>query len=120
MLEILRGHPQEALAAARQEPPGIYREIAEAQALQVAGPASTADAALAQLIKKRADLAAYQIAEVYTLRKDTDQAFAWLRRARSNGDAGVLSLLTDPLLAPLKKDPRFAAFARQAGLPAPH
>ena len=120
VLEILRGNPQAALAAARQEPPGPFHEIAETQALQVAGPAAAADAALAQLIKQRADFAGYQIAEVYALRKDPDQTFAWLERARSNGDAGVLSMLTDPLLAPLKQDPRFAAFARKVGLPVPN
>ena len=120
VVEILRGRPQAAMAAARQEPPGVYREIAEAQALQVAGPAPAADAALARMITQRADVLAYQIAEIYALRKDPDQAFAWLERARRNNDGGVVGLLTDPLLAPLKKDPRFAAFAREVGLPAPH
>ncbi len=119
VLEILRGRPQTALAAARREPPGPYREFAEALALQVAGPAPAADAALAGLIKRQAGLLAYQVAEIYALRKDPDQAFAWLERARSNNDGGVGDLLTDPLLAPLKKDPRYAAFAREIGLPTP-
>ena len=119
LLEIVRGRPQAALAAARREPVGPYREFAETLALQVAGSSDAADSALSQLIKQRSEILAYQIAEIYALRKDPDQAFAWLERARRNNDGGVVGMLTDPLLAPLKKDPRFAAFAREVGLPAP-
>lgn len=54
VLEIVRGRPQAALAAARQEPPGLYREQAEALALQLAGPAPAADAALERMITQRA------------------------------------------------------------------
>ncbi|MEO8161754.1 MAG: hypothetical protein ABI588_10070, partial [Arenimonas sp.] len=119
VLEILRGRPQAALVAARQEQPGPWREIAETQALQVAGRPAAADAALAQLVAKRSDFAAYQIAQVYALRHDADQTFAWLQRAHAAGDPGVLGLLTDPLLAPFRKDPRFAELTRKLGLPSP-
>lgn len=119
MLEILRGRPQAALVAARLEPPGVGREIAQTLALQVAGRPAAADAALAQLIATRSEIAAYNIAEAYALRNDADQMFAWLQRAHAVNDSGIRSLLSDPLLAPFRKDPRFAAFAREVGLPAP-
>ena len=119
LLEIARGNPEAALAVARSMAPGPYRAIAETQALQVVGPTDAADAALARLIKEWGDFAAYQIAEAYALRKDPDQAFAWLERAHANRDPGLLGLLTDPLLRPLKSDKRYAAFVREVGLPDP-
>jgi TolB-like protein/Flp pilus assembly protein TadD len=77
-----------------------------------------ADAALAQLTAKFADTAAYQIAEVHAYRGDRDRAFEWLERARQQRDGGILGLQTDPLMANLRTDPRWAAFLRQLGLAA--
>lgn len=56
---------------------------------------------------------------MYALRKQPDQAFAWLERARANNDPGISNLLTDPFLLAYKDDPRFAAFCRKVGLPFP-
>ena len=60
---------------------------------------------------------AYQIAEVYGLRKQPDDVFAWLDRAWANRDPGIDRLLTDPFILPYKSDPRFAAFCKKVGLP---
>lgn len=61
--------------------------------------------------------AAYQIAEVYAVRKDPDAMFEWLDRAWSNRDPGISYLLGDPLILRYRDDPRFAAFCNKAGLP---
>ena len=53
------------------------------------------DAALAQLISKFGETAAYQIADVYGYRSDKDRAFEWLERARQQRDAGLPGLRTD-------------------------
>ena len=53
------------------------------------------DAALAELIAKLGEIAAYQIAEVYAYRNDKDQAFEWLERARRQRDPGLASLRKD-------------------------
>jgi hypothetical protein len=45
--------------------------------------------------------------------------FEWLERARMQRDPGLESLLMSPLLRRHLHDPRFAAFARSIGLPAP-
>ena len=75
-----------------------------------------ADAALAELVAKCADTAAYQIAEVYAYRGDRDRAFQWLERARVQRDGGIVGLIFDPLLANLKGDPRWDAFLVKVGL----
>jgi len=60
---------------------------------------------------------AYQIAEIYALRRDPDHVFKWLERANQNRDPGIGLLLTDPPVLRYKKDPRFAAFCKEVGLP---
>jgi serine/threonine-protein kinase len=117
VIEILRGDPAAALAAARKEPPGIWHDIAMTLALQVGPDHAAADAALDVLSKQHADDAAYQIAEAYALRNDPEATFRWLERAWSNRDGGVFLLLSDPLILRYKDDPRFAAFAAKVGLP---
>jgi TolB-like protein/Flp pilus assembly protein TadD len=119
IIEVQRRHAQAALEAAQQEPPGLFRDQALALARQIGGDPIAADATLRALIEKDADTAAYQIAEVYALRNDSDKAFEWLDRAMSNRDSGVAALLYDPLILRYKDDPRFAAFCRKVGLRAP-
>ena len=74
------------------------------------------DAALTELIKNEADLAAFQIAEGYAYRGDKDKAFEWLERARGQRDPGLGTLRKDPLLENLRNDPRWDAFLRKMGL----
>jgi len=119
IIEILRGDASAALRAAQMEPPGVWGDTALALAQQISGNRAAADAALKNLINKQTDNAPYQIAEVYALRKDPDQMFAWLERAWTSRDPGISSLLYDPLLLRYKDDPRFAAFCKKVGLPVP-
>jgi tetratricopeptide (TPR) repeat protein len=104
MLEIERGDAKAALAAARQEPAGVWRIVAQAFALQA-------------LIDTLDGQAAYQIAEVYALRRDPDKTFEWLDRAWAVRDPGVSLLLYDPFILRYRDDPRFAAYCSKVGLP---
>jgi TolB-like protein/Flp pilus assembly protein TadD len=117
MLEIERGDAKAALAAARQEPAGVWRIVAQAFALQVGDDRAAADAALQALIDTMDGQAAYQIAEVYALRRDPDKTFEWLDRAWAVRDPGISLLLYDPFILRYQDDPRFAAYCRQIGLP---
>jgi TolB-like protein/Flp pilus assembly protein TadD len=119
VIEIQRGNAQAALAAARAEPPGPWQDTALAFARQIGTDRSAADAARKTLVEKWAGVAPFQIAEVYALRNDAKATFEWLDRAWSSRDAGVGLLLFDPFILRFKDDPRFAAFCRKVGLPAP-
>jgi TolB-like protein/Tfp pilus assembly protein PilF len=119
MIAIQRADPKAALAAAEQEPAGDWRDIALAMAHQIGSDHAAADAALKDLIDKHAQVAAYNIAEVYALRNDADKTFEWLARAWSNRDPGITSLLNDPFILRYRDDPRFAAFLSKVGLPVP-
>lgn len=118
VIEILDGKPKAALAAARQEPPGIWHDLAMALALQVGPDRAAADAALKKLTAGDSGSAgAYQVAEVYALRGDAGNTFKWLDRAWANRDPGISMLLFDPLILRYRNDPRFAAFCNKVGLP---
>ena len=118
-IEIQRGNADAALAAAQQEPPGVWQDVALALARQIGVDRSAADSAVRTLIAKDAGTSAYQIAEVYALRGDANETFVWLERAWTSRDPGIATLLFDPFILRYKDDPRFAAFCRKVGLPTP-
>jgi adenylate cyclase len=74
------------------------------------------DAALNELLKNEAELAAFQIAEAYAYRGDKDRAFEWLERARRQRDPGLGNLRKDPLFESLYHDPRWNTFLHTMGL----
>ncbi len=119
LAELSRGDTAAAETAAKAIPPGFWHEFARAAVLQTGTDRVAADAALKDIMHTSADTGAYQIAQLYALRKDADGMFHWLDRAWINRDAGIQRLLTDPILLRYKDDPRFAAYCRKVGLPVP-
>ena len=119
IVQVVRGETRPALATAQQTPKDGWRDFALALAMQPGLDRAAADHALKTLIENEAESMSYQIAEVYGLRKDPDNMFAWLDHAWDNRDSGIHRLLTDPFILPYRDDPRFAAFCRKAGLPIP-
>jgi len=76
--------------------------------------------ARAELTRIRAywgDAAPYQYAEIYAQWGDKSKALASLETAMRLRDAGLVYLKTDPLLDPLRKEPRFQAIARALKFP---
>jgi TolB-like protein len=118
-IQIQRGDAQAALAAAQQEPPGPFHDIALTAARQIGKDRAVANDALRTLIGKYANDYPYEFAEVYALRNDANATFEWLDRAWSNRDASIAVLLSDPVILRFKDDPRFAAYCRKVGLPVP-
>jgi serine/threonine-protein kinase len=82
-------------------------------AFHALGRRSEADAALAALKGKFADVAAFQIAEVHAFRGEVDLAFEWLERAYDQRDGGLSDIKFDRLLQRLVGDPRYKAFLRK-------
>jgi serine/threonine-protein kinase len=114
---IHRGDGEAALREAQLEPNEGFRHFELALAHYARRDRPAADAALAELIAKDRDVLAYQIAEVYAWRGETDKAFEWLQVSFDNHDTGMLSLLIDPLMRGLHDDSRYNAMLRKVGLP---
>ena len=114
---VERGDGETALREAQLEPDEGYRRFELALAHYVRGDRAAADAALADLIANGRDQLAYQVAEVYAVRGETDKAFEWLQISFDNHDTGTLTLLIDPLLRGLHDDPRYKNLLAKLGLP---
>ena len=117
LVAVQRGNGEAALREAQLEPDEGYRRFELALAQYVRGDRKEADAALADLIANGRDQLAYQIAEVYAVRGETDKAFEWLQISFDNHDSGTLSLLIDPLLRSLRDDARYKNLLAKLGLP---
>jgi len=118
LIAVQRGDGETALREAQSEPDEGYRRFLIALAHYVRGDRNAADAALSELIQYGRDTLAYQIAEVYAVRGDTDKAFEWLQISYDNHDTGTLAILVDPLLHGLRDDPRYKALVAKMNFPA--
>jgi TolB-like protein/Tfp pilus assembly protein PilF len=119
LIAAQRGDGEAALREAELEPDPGFRRFELALAHYARGDRPAADAALADLIANAREGFAYQIAEVYALRGEKDEAFKWLQIAFDDRDAGMLGLLVDPLLRGLHDDARYKNLLAKLGLPGP-
>jgi tetratricopeptide (TPR) repeat protein len=76
-----------------------------------------AAAAVTKIVQQGGDAAAYQYAEIYTQWGDRKAALEWLEKAMRLRDPGLVYLKTDPLMDPLRKEPRFQAIERELKFP---
>lgn len=112
---IQTGKLGEARAALALEPSAMFRLTGLAILEHRAGNREAAQRAFDLLVKDVGDAALYQQAEVMAQWQRPDEAMALLRRARTVGDSGLTAIVSDPLLDPLARDPRFLAFVREIG-----
>jgi TolB-like protein len=117
VVAVLRGDGEAALREAQLEPNDGYRRFELALAYYARGDRPAADAALADMVANDRNLLAYQMAEVYAWRGETDKAFEWLQISYDNHDTGLLSLLIDPLMRSLRSDPRYKIMVEKLNLP---
>ncbi len=114
---LVQARPQEALAEMERETHPVFRVYGLALTYHALGRKKESDAALAELSEKYGDGGAYQVAEVYSFRGESDRAFQWLERAYAQRDSGLAYMKGDPMLKNLKGDPRWAAFLKKMRLP---
>jgi len=81
------------------------------------GRHADAEAVLAKMKAALGDAVAYQYAEIYAQWGNRASALDWLATALRLRDSGLRQLKTDPLLDPLRKEPRFQAIERQLQFP---
>jgi TolB-like protein len=73
--------------------------------------------ALAMLAKLSGEDSPYQYAEIYAQWGNLPKALEWLDTAMRLHDPGIIYLKTDPLMDPLRKEPRFEEIMRQLKFP---
>nr|MBA3896910.1 tetratricopeptide repeat protein [Sphingomonadaceae bacterium] len=105
---LLLGRLDEARAAYAAEPHALFQLSGLAIVEQRRGDKVAAKKYMDRLIAELGDSALYQQAEVLAQWGQADAALATLERARAIGDSGLIYLSTDPMLDPLRRQPRFA------------
>jgi len=81
------------------------------------GRHADAEAALTKLKTTNGDASAYQFATIYAQWRSTVMALHWLETAMRLRDSGLEWLKTDPLMDPLRNEPRFQAIERELKFP---
>ncbi len=105
----------DALAQATSEPDGFWRLWSLAIIYNAAGQKNDADEALATLIAEHAEGNEYQIAEVYAMRGEIENAFEWLERAIIDRDAGITHAKVNPRFRPLHGDSHWSVILKKIG-----
>jgi len=113
---VAEGKPQQALAEIEKEPLEWGKLTGQALAYHALGRDQDSNAALSGLIVKYNNGAAYQIAEVYAFRGESDKSFEWLERAYKQRDGGLIEIKNDPLLKNLRHDPRYTELLKKMHL----
>jgi tetratricopeptide (TPR) repeat protein len=114
---LSQNRPKEALAEIQREPQIVWRLHGQVLAYHALRQKKESDAALAELVARGYADSAFQIAEVYAFRGETDNAFEWLERAYAQRDGGLAELKGNPLLKSLERDRRYAPFLKKIHLP---
>jgi TolB-like protein/DNA-binding winged helix-turn-helix (wHTH) protein/Flp pilus assembly protein TadD len=113
---IAEGKPQQALAEIEKEPSEWGKLTGEGLAYHALGREQNSNAALARLVTRHGTYAAYQVAQVYAYRGQSDKSFEWLERAYNQRDTGLPEFNTEPLFKNLRSDPRYSELLKKMHL----
>jgi TolB-like protein/DNA-binding winged helix-turn-helix (wHTH) protein/Flp pilus assembly protein TadD len=114
---IAEGRPQLALVEIEKESTDWEKRTDRAVVYHALGRERDSNAALSELIATHSADSAYQIAQVYAFRRESDKSFEWLDRAYKQRDSGLPEIKTDPLFKTLRHDPRYTELLQKMHLP---
>jgi len=112
-----RGDFQSARSSCEAAPDFWASQWCLAMTYDKVGQHGDAEATLKKLRTSYGDSGAYQYAAVYAQRGDTVEALQWLATAMRLLDPGLGYLKTDPLMDPLRNEPRFQAIEKALKFP---
>ena len=115
---ILLNRSGEARAVLVKLPPAdAYRQTEEAILAARSGDRAGAEAIISKMRVTFGDTESSQYGEIYAQLGDADRAFAAFDKAAEVRDPGLIYLKRDPLLDPIRRDPRFAALLKRLKFP---
>jgi TolB-like protein/Flp pilus assembly protein TadD len=117
-LLLSEGRPKDALLEMEKETGEWEKLSGESLVYYAVGRSADSEAAVQRLIATHQNDCAYQIAEVYAFRGETDKAFEWLDRAYRQRDPGTPEFRSNPLMNRIHGDPRSAELLKKLHLPA--
>jgi TolB-like protein len=111
------GNLQDARASCEVKPDPTDAQVCLAVVYEKLGRHAEAEAVLTKLQAALGDAAAYQYATIYAQWGNRAEALEWLDTAMRLRDPGLNFLKIDPLMDPLRKEPRFKAVKRELKFP---
>jgi len=109
------GDISQALAIVESEPLGYARMTLMAILHHKLGNQELAQQYLDELYVLNGDSASYQYGQIHAQWGETDTALTWLETALEIRDPGIILSVWDPLLDPLRGEPRFQKILKAAG-----
>jgi TolB-like protein/tetratricopeptide (TPR) repeat protein len=113
----LVGELPEARASCEVKPDYWYSLVCKAIIYQKLGQREAATAAMRRAAEQSGDAGGYQYAEIYAQWGENKPALDWLEKAMRLRDTGLAYLRLDPLLDPLRHEPRYQAVERELKFP---
>jgi serine/threonine-protein kinase len=111
------GNLESARSSCERAPRHWLNQLCLAAVYDKLGRHADAKAVLAQMMADAGDDAAINYAEIYAQWGNTASALQWLDRAMRLRDSGLVGLKVDPLMDPLRKEPRYQAAVRALKFP---
>jgi eukaryotic-like serine/threonine-protein kinase len=111
------GDPQSARASCETKPDHWASQQCLAVTYDKLGRHADAEAVLSKMKTAMGNSTAYQYATIYAQWGNRVQALEWLETALRLRDPGLVELKTDPLMDPLRNEPRFQAIERGLKFP---
>jgi tetratricopeptide (TPR) repeat protein len=111
------GDLQSARASCETQPDQWLSQWCLAVIYDKLGRHADAEAELSKYKAAQGDAAAYQYATIYAQWGNRPKALEWLETALRLRDSGLEYLKADPLMDPLRKEPRFQAIERELKFP---
>lgn len=110
-----QGKTEDALAQAAAESDEFWRLWGTAILNWKIGNIAGADEKLSEIITRHSDGNEFQIAEIYAIRGESDEAFEWLERGIAGRDPGMTHAKVNPHLKSLHDDSRWPRVLAQIG-----
>jgi len=111
------GDFESARSSCESEPDPRMNQSCRAIVYDKLGRHVDAENVLAKLKAQLGDAGAYEYAEIYAQWGNRAKALDWLETAMRLHDSGLLNLKIDPLMDPLRKEPRFQPVMRELRFP---
>jgi TolB-like protein/Tfp pilus assembly protein PilF len=111
------GNLPSAKASCEVDPDSYRGQVCLAIVYHALGRQPDAAAKLAKLMKFAGRASAYQYVEINAQWGDHEAALQWLEKALQLGDPGLAYTKADPLLDPLRAEPRFQTVLRDLRIP---
>jgi len=116
---LMAGRVDEAFRAYGRLPADSWQQLnGQALALARGGKRADAQKMLAKLKRREGDSSSYQYAGIYAQLGDRARALDALENAWTFRDSGLVSIKIDPILDPIRSEPRFNAVMKLMNFPA--